>query len=176
MKASPVAIGKRRAFSTSKMARPKFPYKRSDETYEVLRNHVGAVAKEYPSDSSYIYAIKNGDSNDPYPHFRHLFLAAARACAPVQIWLRDLNAIVARARCSDETNEIDLVERLSDKIESDATSTSELLSAIGDRVLDRSECHRILATLEISRDIENGIARLVERRLAELNERNLQAV
>ncbi len=151
-------------------------YPRTDETYDVLRNHVGPISKEYPCDSSYVYAIKNGDSNDPYPHFRHLFLAAARAGAPVEIWLHDLNAIVARANCGAETETADLVARLSDKIESDADSTSELLTAIGDRKLDKVECHRILSTLEISRDIETGIARIVERRLAELSEGKMKAV
>ncbi|MGD9564481.1 MAG: hypothetical protein AB7Q37_18905 [Pyrinomonadaceae bacterium] len=154
---------------------PRKKYQRSDETYDVLKHHVGAIAKEYPSDASYIYAIKNGDSNDPYPHFRHLFLAAARAGAPVKIWLRDLSAIAARAECSNEGAATDLVTRLSEKIESDAHSTSELLAAITDRVLDKAECHRILSTLEASRKIENDIATIVEVRLAELSSGKLQA-
>lgn len=158
------------------MPRQKFPYTRSDETYQVLQHNTEMIAKEYPCDSSYIYSIKNAGSNDPYPHFRHLFLAAARAGAPVRIWLHDLNAIVARADRSNEIALKDLVAQLADKIESDADSTSELLAAIGDRQLDQSECHRILAKLEISRDIENGIVKVVERRLAELRETKLEAI
>lgn len=157
------------------MPRRKFPYTRSDETYEVLRAHVGPIAKEYPCDSSYVYSIRNGDSNDPYPHFRHLFLAAARAEAPVEIWLRDLSSILTRALPGFEADG-DLLRQLTKKISAEADSTSKILEAIGDRVLDRKECHEILAVLEIDADIKNGIRRIVERRLAEIVSPAIKAV
>lgn len=145
-------------------------YPRTDETYEVLKSFIGPIAKQYPANDSYIYAIKNGDANDPYPHFRHLFLAAARAGAPVEIWLRDLNGIVEHAggRLGTVT---DLVARLSEKITADADETSDILDAIADRKLDKRECHKILAAVETDIDLNSGIKRLVGSRLAELNER-----
>lgn len=148
------------------MSRPRYP--RSDETYEVLRDHVGAVAKEYPCDDSYIYAIKNGTSNDPYPPFRHMFCAAVGGGAPVEIYLRDLQGVLARRPAGRSITE-DLVDQLSKKIESDANETSEILGAIGDRQLDRAECQRILDSLDIGDKISKGIRRLTEQRLAEIS-------
>lgn len=151
------------------MARPKNTYSRSDETYEVLRDHVRAIAKEYPCDDSHIYAIKDGRANDPYPPFRHLFKSALYAGAPVKRYLRDLSGLVENHECrGNRTKEI--IAELSRKIEADAVSTSELLSGVQDNNLDRVECQRVLDALEISRAIEEGIKVLVERRLAELND------
>lgn len=157
-----------------KTAMPRRKYTRSDATYDVLRNHVGAVSKEYPCDDSYIYAIKNGDANDPFPPFRHLFQSAARAGAPAEIYLHELNGILARSLPNDVQG--DIVKRLSDKITSDSNSTSEILEAVDDREIDKAECLRILAALEVSRDINRGIETLIERRLAELAEKGLKAV
>lgn len=157
------------------MPRRKFPYTRSDETYEVLRDHVGPIAKEYPCDGSYIYAIKDGHSNDPFPPFRHLFKSSAYAGAPVEIYLRDLNGILAKAR-PELGADGDLLRQLTKKISAEADSTSKILEAIGDRVLDRKECHEILSVLEVDTDIKNGIRRIVERRLAEIVPPAMKAV
>jgi hypothetical protein len=152
------------------MPRPKDTYGRSDETYEALKCHVGPISKEYPCEDKFIYAIKNGDSKDPYQPFRHLFLSAARAGAPVEIWLRDLHSIVERAGSTSDNSVDDLVEQLSIKIRAEADSTSVILDSIGDRQLDRRECHAILHAVEIGKDINSGIESIVLRRLAQLDE------
>lgn len=149
------------------MARPKFPYKRSDETYEVVRDHVAAIAREYPCCESFIYGIKDGTANDPYPPFRHWFKSCAYGGGPVEKYLRDLNGIAAKAGRS-EADETDLLKTLTEKIEADSASTSKILDAFGDRDLDRRECHEILDALDTNEKIKRGIRLIVERRLAEL--------
>ncbi|CAN5354347.1 hypothetical protein BH10ACI2_BH10ACI2_00190 [soil metagenome] len=156
------------------MARPKNTFGRSDETYEVLRDHVGPISREYPCDGSHIYAIKNGDKNDPYPPFRHMFKSAVYAGAPYEIYLRDLNGIVGN-RHSDVSTITELVRRLPEKIEADSHSTSELLKGIGDNHLDRNECRKTLDALDTNDKINQGIRRIVEARLASLND-GLKAV
>lgn len=156
------------------MPRRKYPYRRSDETYEVVRNHVGEIAKHYPCDASFIYAVKNGDANDPYPAFRHLFQSAALAGAPVETYLRDLRGLAA-VTGKPGTGVHELAAQLADKISADSDSTSEILAGIRDNELDRSECHRILDALDISRQVEQGIRRLVEKRLGELTGTTIRA-
>lgn len=141
-------------------------YSRSEETYEVLKHHVGPISKAYPCDDSYIYAIKNGDANDPYPPFRHLFQSSVNGKAPVRIWLRDLKSIVDGVQCDSSMSE--LRELLSEKIMKDADSTSKMLDGIQDDCLDRQECLDILDALEIEQQVQNGIKRLVSLRLMKL--------
>lgn len=155
--------------TSTNMARPKNTYGRSEETYEVTKNHVGPISEEYPCNDSHIYAIKDGRANDPYPPFRHWFRTSSRAGAPVEVYLRDLQGIVEASRPAS-TSTIDLVARLSEKINADSNSTSEILNGISDNQLDRRECQRILDAVQISEDINSGIRRLVELQLAKLND------
>ena len=147
-------------------------YPRTEETYDVLRNHVGSIAKEYPCCDSYISAIKNGDSNDIYAQFRQLFRAASDAGAPVEVWLRDLNGIVERRKVM-ASDAGDLIKHLSGRMLAEADSTSKILDAISDHDLDRSECHRILQAREISRDLGANIDRIVSARLAEFSKSDM---
>lgn len=142
-------------------------YPRSEETYDVLKHHVGPVSKAYPCDDSYIYAIKNGEANDPYAQFRHLFQSAVIGKAPARIWLRDLEGILENVAPDPAISE--LRELLSEKIMKDADSTSKMLDGLQDNHLDRKECQDILDALEIEQQVQDGIRKLVEKRLAELS-------
>ncbi|MGE3953533.1 MAG: hypothetical protein AB7F88_19790 [Pyrinomonadaceae bacterium] len=144
-------------------------YDRSDETYMVLRNHVSAISKEYPCDPSYIYGIKNGDSNDPYPHFRHLFLAAARGGAPVSIYIDDLEGIRLNA-AADKPSADALAAELLKKIHSNSDATAMIVDALKDRHLDKSECHTILAALAREADTNSRLEQIVKRQLAEIED------
>ncbi len=147
------------------MPRPK--YSRSDETYDVLRRHIQPISKEYGCDDSYIYAIKNGDTNDPYPHFRRLFSAAARAGAPVRVWLDDLSGVAVAAAsgssCIDK-----LSEQLVQKININAEATTTIISALSDKQLEKHECHTVLAALALEAENIKKLEHLVQRKLAEL--------
>lgn len=153
------------------MARSKNTYKRSDETYEVLKNHVQPIAREYPCDDSHVYAIKNGEKNDPYAAFRHLFASCAAGGAPVEIFLRDLQGILQRFRPTEKILDIhELAGRLAEKIEAEADEDSELLRAISDRQLSRSECHRIRDAMDARDLVAKPIKDFVDDQLALFND------
>ena len=139
-------------------------YSRSDETYDVLRGDEQRISKEYPCDDSYIYAIKNAVSPDPYPHFRHLFRAAARAGAPAQRWLDELSGILMAAQpdCISEC----LTETLLDKIRRNSDATVAITAALEDKRLDKRECHSILAALATEAENNRKLERIVQRQLA----------
>lgn len=141
-------------------------YSRSDETYDVLRGYEGMIAKEHDCDDSHIYAIKNGVSPDPYPRFRHLFRASARAGAPVGIWLHDLNSIALSAQPLKASPEC-LTETLLDKIRRNSDATVAVTAALEDKQLDKRECHSILATLAVEAENNRKLERIVQRQLAE---------
>lgn len=135
------------------MARPKFPYTRSDETFEVLKEHVAAVAKQYPCNDSHICRIKNGEANDPFPPFLALFIPAANGGAPVRAWMRRLESHIPKALVTG----IELVKLLAEKIEKDADSTSEIVRDIEDHHVDDRECDRIYDKCQASIDLARSI-------------------
>lgn len=140
-----------------------------------MKDHVQMIAKEYPCDDSHIYAIKNGEKNDPYAAFRHLFASCAAAGAPVEIWLRDLRGIIERHLPSEQIFDIhELAGRLAEKIEAEADEDSELLRAISDRQLSRTECHRIRDAMDARDLVAKPIKDFVDKQLAQFNDEQIK--
>jgi hypothetical protein len=126
----------------------KEAFRLSDETYEVLKGNEKRIAEEYICDASYIYAIKNQYSNDPFPHFKKLYAAAAKSKSPVCHWRNALDAIDARyAPCAPQR---DVSECLIEKIQSDSEATTKLARALLDGELDEREIREIEAAFEKS--------------------------
>jgi hypothetical protein len=140
-------------------------YGRSDETYDVLRNHVQPIAAEYGCDDSYIYDIKNQRTPDPYPKFRHLFRSAAQAGAPVKIWLDDLQGIAIKKRSARPSLQ-KLAEDLLEKIQLNSDATAAIVSALGDKQLERHECHTVLAALALEAENIRNLEAMVQLQLS----------
>ena len=145
-------------------------YRRTDETFKVLVDHVAPVAREMECDYSHINRIKNDEYPDPYAPFRELFRRAAAANAPAEIWLNDLMAILLRSK-KGQINVSELSGNVLRKLQSDSETLQEILQATSDNHLDKSECHLILKKLDTNETINTQIKEIVLHRLAEENEK-----
>lgn len=141
-------------------------YKLTDETFKVLSKKEQAIADEYDCDGSYIYAIKNGESPDPYPHFRRLFRAAARAGAKAEIWFNDLAGILINSRPIIHCTEFS--KQLLKKIRTDAECTEKMIEAVADGELDKSECHELLAINQKVLENARHLEMILQKRLGEI--------
>ncbi len=131
-------------------------YPLSTETLKVLTDRVGDISEEMDVTTAYLYQILNSDTCDPFAKFRRLFAAAARAGAPVEIWLAELHGIVAKYK-RDRT----MTEALTDKIATDAITTSELLTALHDGQIDAHEAPRLRIHIGKEREVLNEIEALL---------------
>lgn len=151
---------------------------RSDETFLVLSGHEAEFATEADKDVSYFNKVKNGVEADRFAQFRALFRVGCRTTAPVEIWLNDLQGIFARSRRTPAPV-AELSDKLLEKIPSDSDLLQEILTALQDKKLDKSECHLILAKLEKNKAIIKQIEELVQTELGELDaecQRKLRAI
>lgn len=143
-------------------------YQLTDETFQVLSGNEAKIAREMECDPSYINKIKNGVELDRFAAFRALFRAACYAAAPTNIWLNDLTAIYMKSRIANISS-VEISLGLIEKINADAASAGEILKAIEDGVLDKSECHRVLAAMETVETSNAKIKQIVLKRLGELS-------
>ena len=127
----------------------RFTYALSDETRKVLTENVGRISEEMDVVDKYLYAILANDKTDPFAPFVRLYAAAVRSGAPVCYYDHKLAAIRARYEKSIPLKtEIDC---LTDKINSDADTTSQLVDALKDGVIDAHEAERIQHAIDKER-------------------------
>jgi hypothetical protein len=124
-------------------------YDLTDETRKVLTNRVNGIADEMDVSDKYLYAILSGDKTDPFGPFAHLYAGAARHGAPTELWRHKLDAIDARyTKQAPKKTEI---ECLTDKINANADTTSQLVEALSDGVIDSQEAERIQKAIDKER-------------------------
>jgi hypothetical protein len=146
-------------------------YRRSDETFKVLADHLGEFAAESDKDVSYFNKLKNDNEPDPFARFLALFRIGCRTTAPVNIWLNRLNAEYVRSRRLHVAPG-ELSTAILQKVESDSATLRELFSSIQDGKLDKAECQAILAQIEKNTQIAGQIEHAVLARLGELENRD----
>lgn len=144
-------------------------YRRSDETFKVLVDHLGEFAAESDKDVSYFNKLKNDNEPDPFAKFLALFRIGCRTTAPVMIWLNRLNAEYVRSRRLHVAPG-ELSTAILQKVESDSDTLKELFKSVQDGKLDKSECQAILAQIEKNTQIAGLIEHTVLARLGELGE------
>jgi Lhr-like helicase len=145
-------------------------YSLSDETFQVLINHESKIAEEYGCHESYIFAIKNQKSPDPFPKFRRMFRAAARSGAKAEIWFHVLAGDLTRARRADVCTS-ELSAKLLEKITAGAEAVRVMVDASSDGYIDERECHAILAALSKLTGIIERLREIVLHRLGEIKEK-----
>lgn len=142
----------------------------SDETFRVISGNESAMAKEMECDVSHFHHVKGSNEPDRYPRFREWFRAGAYAGAPVEFWLNDLKAILAKAQSRNAASK-QLSDTIVEKIQTNSDSTAELVNAISDGKLSKSECYNILEKLAKSEEVEKQLRNIVLLRLAEFGEK-----
>ncbi len=75
---------------------PRHTYELSEQTIKVLTGNIQEVAREMDVKPTQLYLYLSGTDTDPFSKFRYMFTCAARAGAPVEIWLAELESILAR--------------------------------------------------------------------------------
>lgn len=143
-------------------------YRLSDETFLVLSGNEANIAREFDCDPSYIYAIKNGDAPDRFAQFLPFFRAIAYAGAKAEIFLNVLNGILINARPLRNCKEFS--SQIIEKIRTDAECTEQMITAIADGNLDKSECHNLLSVIAKTKRLLEKLERILHKRLGELDE------
>jgi len=131
-------------------------YGHSDQTFQAIVKHEAEIALEMDCEATYIYAIKNRDTPDPYPKFRELFRATVRGGGNASFWLDDLNGIYKSAEPAKG------LATLHDKLFSDvnvyADAIKEIVKAVSDGTIDEKETRRLIRAMEvIQKNVDVGI-------------------
>src|SRR5687767_12621436 len=116
-------------------------YTLSNESRKVMSGHVARIAEEADVSDSYIYGILSGDKTDPFSMFQHLYSASARAGAPVCHWDNKLDAI--RSRYEKQLPLKTEIECLTAKINANADTSSQMVDALKDGVIDNAEAEKL---------------------------------
>lgn len=124
-------------------------YELTDETRKVLSGNVRRVAEEMHVSDQYLHAIMANSETDVFAKFEHLYAAATRAGAPVCHWDHKLAAIHARYEKQQPSKTA--IQCLTDKITTDAETTSRLVDALQDGVIDAREAESIQAAIDKER-------------------------
>jgi hypothetical protein len=138
-------------------------YTLSESTLAVLSHNVPAIAKEWDKNPSYLYQILSGVECDPLAKFLPLYAAAVRAGADVSPWDAALSEVRSRyALCNKNP-----VQCLTDKIATNAETTSKLVTALKDGQIDEREARNIRKTIAKERaSLDDLEAMLPNRSLA----------
>lgn len=124
-------------------------YDLTNETRQILSGNVIDTAAEMNVADKYLYAILAGTQTDPFAKFEHLYAASVRAGGRVGLWDNKLAAI--RARYEKEPPCKSPIECLTEKISSDADTTSKLVDALKDGEIDAREAEKIQAAIDKER-------------------------
>lgn len=124
-------------------------YDLTDETRKVISGNITRTAEEMNVSDKYLYGILSGDKTDPFAPFEHAYAASVRAGNPVCHWDNKLAAI--RTRYEKAVPLKTEIECLTEKINSDADTTSQLVDALKDGVIDSSEAERIQHAIDKER-------------------------
>jgi hypothetical protein len=121
----------------------------TDETRRVLSGNVQAIADEMHVSPQYLHAILAGSETDAFAKFEHQYAGAVRAGAPVCHWDHKLATI--RARYEKQQPLKTAVQCLTEKITTDADTTSKLVDALQDGKIDGREAEKIQAAIDRER-------------------------
>lgn len=126
-------------------------YDLTDETRKVISGNITRTAEEMNVSDKFLYGILSGDKTDPFAPFEHLYAACKRAGNPTCHYRNKLDAIDARYE-----KQVPLkteVECLTEKIHSNAESSSQMVEALKDGIIDSHEAEKLQRAIDKERSI-----------------------